>query len=762
MKRANIGVCMIVLLCISSVSGQQPQNAGSAAGIVPRLVRFAGSIKDAGGKPQTGVAGITFSFYAEEQGGTALWMETQNVQLDASGHYRVLLGATQPDGLPTQLFSSGEARWLGVQAGSEPEQSRVLLVAVPYALKAADAETLGGKPVSAFVMSGTTGQPGAQGAPGNAVSGNAKTQQPQTAITGGGKKNYIAKFTGASTIADSAIVENSGLVGIGTTTPEVPLEVETSTDNYSIVAYNGKAGGYGVSGDATDTTKINVGVVGTAMGPGGFGVQATSTGAGGYGVYAGAVDTTKANTGVQGFADGPGGSGVSGTASGTTTANFGVTGNADGPIGFGVSGSASGANGTGVSGTATNTSAYNFGVTGDAMGPGGTGVVGTAGDKTKANTGVAGGSNGPGGTGVFGNASDTSKANFGVSGAAGGPGGQGVTGQATGTTQTNFGVVGFASGVNGVGVYGTATDTTKYNIGVDGYAAGPGGEGVRGEATGTTAANYGVKGQADGPAGEGVVGVAIDTTQKNFGFVGFAAGPAGEGVEGNAINTSDADYGVAGFESGPGGAGLYGAGDTGVQGVAATGGSGIAGYFVGDVNISGNLSKGGGSFKIDHPLDPANKYLYHSFVESPDMMNVYNGNVVTNQRGVAIVTLPDYFEALNQDFRYQLTVIGQFAQAIVAKEINGNRFTIKTSKPGVKVSWQVTGIRHDAYADAHRVEVQVEKPPQEQGRYLHPELFGAPAEQAIGYVAPSVPTERPQQAEGDKVSSLKRTPVSLK
>jgi hypothetical protein len=155
----------------------------------------------------------------------------------------------------------------------------------------------------------------------------------------------------------------------------------------------------------------------------------------------------------------------------------------------------------------------------------------------------------------------------------------------------------------------------------------------------------------------------------------------------------------------------------------------------GNLSVTGTLSKGSGSFKIDHPLDPANKYLYHSFVESPDMMNVYNGNVVTNQRGVATVTLPDYFEALNRDFRYQLTVIGQFAQAIVAKEISGNQFTIKTSKPGVKVSWQVTGIRHDAYADAHRIQVEEEKPPQEQGHYLHPELFGATPEQAIGYHA---------------------------
>ncbi|MGO9650406.1 MAG: hypothetical protein ACLPOO_20430 [Terriglobales bacterium] len=158
---------------------------------------------------------------------------------------------------------------------------------------------------------------------------------------------------------------------------------------------------------------------------------------------------------------------------------------------------------------------------------------------------------------------------------------------------------------------------------------------------------------------------------------------------------------------------------------------------VGNLSVGGSLSKGSGSFKIDHPLDPANKYLYHSFVESPDMMDVYNGNVVTNKRGVAVVVLPDYFEALNRDFRYQLTVIGQFAQAMVAKEIRNGRFMIRTSKPGVKISWQVTGIRQDAYANAHRIQVEEGKAPPEQGRYLHPELFGAPPEQAIGFRAAS-------------------------
>jgi hypothetical protein len=166
---------------------------------------------------------------------------------------------------------------------------------------------------------------------------------------------------------------------------------------------------------------------------------------------------------------------------------------------------------------------------------------------------------------------------------------------------------------------------------------------------------------------------------------------------------------------------------------------------VNNLNVGGTLTKASGSFKIDHPLDPANKYLYHSFVESPDMMNIYNGNITTNKRGVAVVVMPDYFQALNCDFRYQLTPIGQFAQAIVAKEISHGRFTIKTSRPSVKVSWQVTGIRHDAYADAHRIQVEEEKPFEERGKYLHPELFGASPQQAIGYSVPP-PTAAPKSA----------------
>jgi hypothetical protein len=144
-------------------------------------------------------------------------------------------------------------------------------------------------------------------------------------------------------------------------------------------------------------------------------------------------------------------------------------------------------------------------------------------------------------------------------------------------------------------------------------------------------------------------------------------------------------------------------------------------------------------------LDPANKYLYHSFVESPDMMNVYNGNVTTDGSGRAIVTLPDWFQALNSDFRYQLTTIGQPAHAWVASKVNQNAFAIRTDKPNVEVSWQVTGIRQDAWANAHRIPVEVEKDKADQGRYLHPELFEHAGEPSIVETHHPRPKKRQQQ-----------------
>jgi hypothetical protein len=144
------------------------------------------------------------------------------------------------------------------------------------------------------------------------------------------------------------------------------------------------------------------------------------------------------------------------------------------------------------------------------------------------------------------------------------------------------------------------------------------------------------------------------------------------------------------------------------------------------------LSKAEGSFRIDHPLDPANKYLFHSFVESPDMMNVYNGNVVTDENCGATVELPEYFEVLNRDYRYQLCILGEkFARARISREIENNSFRIQTDKPNIKVSWQVTGIRQDAYARAHPIIPEVEKIGEEKGTYLHPKEHGKPGEMGL-------------------------------
>lgn len=191
----------------------------------------------------------------------------------------------------------------------------------------------------------------------------------------------------------------------------------------------------------------------------------------------------------------------------------------------------------------------------------------------------------------------------------------------------------------------------------------------------------------------------------------------GRGVEGSSV----------------GGIGVNGVGKTGVNGISQStssadaavrgisqfGGS-YAGDFWGTVRVTGMLTKGGGSFRIDHPLDPKNKYLSHSFVESPDMMNIYNGMIVTGTNGEAVVQLPSYFDALNRDFRYQLTVVGQFAQAIVLEKVKGNTFRIKTDKPNVEVSWQVTGIRKDKFAEENRIKVESEKPDGERGTLQNP------------------------------------------
>ncbi|MGA8489370.1 MAG: hypothetical protein WB711_03045 [Terriglobales bacterium] len=530
-----------LICCVLQVSAEQP----AANGIVPPVVKFGGVLTDVSGKPMTGTVGVTFALYKESQGGAALWVETQNVTLDKTGRYTVMLGSTSSEGLPADLFASGEARWLGVQMQGEAEQPRTVLMSVPYALKAADAETIGGLPPSAFVKAA---------APGSATTANA-SQLPSAQITGSGTANLVSKWISATKLGNSNIFDGPhGSVGIGTTSPGAKLDVDGTAR---------------VRGNATVNGSLGAGPI-----------TATSSSSGGTGVYA----------------------------------NAGSTGGSNGVIAIGA---------TGVAGyTTVNGSIALYGNGGSSTGS--NGVVGYGA------TGVAGNSTITGSYGTYGRGST------------------GVWGTSTGT------------GAN-VGVYGTGAT---------------GGTGVYGVGDA-----WGVLGESSSASGSG--------------------GGFGNSSTGDALFT----YNQSG---------------------------GYAAFFDGDVDVDGNLSKAAGSFKIDDPIDPANKYLYHSFVESPDMMNIYNGNATTDGQGSVVVPLPDWFETLNRDFRYQLTVIGQFSQAIVASKVANHQFTIKTDKPNVEVSWQVTGIRQDAWANAHRIPVEVAKAPADRGLYLHPELFGAPAEKNIG------------------------------
>ncbi|MBK9605958.1 MAG: hypothetical protein IPO58_05820 [Betaproteobacteria bacterium] len=280
----------------------------------------------------------------------------------------------------------------------------------------------------------------------------------------------------------------------------------------------------------------------------------------------------------------------------------------------------------------------------------------------------------------------------------------------------------------------TAIEGVSYTgIGVHGYTES--GKGIYGQAalsgdgvSGDSQSGRGIVGASQ--SGTGVYGTSSAASVINAGVYGAGGASGSIGVIGESSNGAT-PTGVYGVSSNATGFGVYARNNAATTGWALAAEGPRAANLAGDVQVLGTLSKGAGSFMIDHPLDPANKYLYHSFVESPDMKNIYDGNVTTDGTGHAEVALPDWFEALNRDFRYQLTVIGTFAQAIVAKKVAGNRFTIATSAPNVEVSWQVTGIRQDAYANKHRIPVEQEKPVSEQGTFLHPEAYGQPKERGL-------------------------------
>lgn len=285
-----------------------------------------------------------------------------------------------------------------------------------------------------------------------------------------------------------------------------------------------------------------------------------------------------------------------------------------------------------------------------------------------------------------------------------------------GKSDTDDGVVGIST--TDVGVIGSSDggDNSFAPFGVVGNC-GPG-TGVWGFSNSVR----GVTGVVD--SGTGVLGTAL---AEGTGVAGRS--PSGTGVNGTSsggivsagvFGTSSGGFisiGTAGISDSSTGIGIYGRG----------GEDGLAGLFDGSVTVNGFLTKSGGGFKIDHPLDPENKYLYHSFVEPPEMKNVYDGVVVLDNNGEYSVELSEWFEPLNCNFRYQLTSIGEPAPNLhVAQEIANNRFRIAGGKPGLKVSWQVTGIRKDLWAQAHPLTVEEEKLVEERGYYQSPNFTISP------------------------------------
>ncbi len=470
MKHRSVCTVVAVLSLLASMAAQTMSNSASqatsrstavatnaAAAQVPRLVKFSSTIPgfnaneaqaeaaardgvSAGSGAPTGavasvpskVVGMTFSLYSEQTGGVPLWSEVQNVQVDQAGHYTVQLGATQPEGLPVELFASAQAQWLGVRQEGQTEQPRVMMLSVPYALKAADAETFGGKPPSAYMSAPASAAGVAAG-----VSGIGSVQttngKSSPAVGGGGTTNYIPVWTSSSNLGSSVIYQSGDNIGIGTTSPPYSLSVKDSVNESAIVGQEASRQGVAIGGNATGT--------------GGIGVQGVSDSSVGFGVYGADISHAGSGVGVLGTTDSPTGVGVYGKGNSTTGANFGVEGETASPDGVAVGGSNSGTTGNAI------------GVSGESDSTSGIGVLGNAFAETGANFGVKGATVSTGGVGVYAVSNATSGTNYALETVENSPDGAAIfannastTGNAVGTaiaTQSSDGYAVLAVGING-------------------------------------------------------------------------------------------------------------------------------------------------------------------------------------------------------------------------------------------------------------------------------------------------------------------------
>jgi hypothetical protein len=710
---AVLAICIASWPAAGEVFAQSAQastdvSAGTAApASVPRMIRYSGTLVDSRGYSITTPVSVTFAIYAEQSGeGNALWQETQQISPNSKGGYTVLLGSASATGIPTEIFQAGETQWLAVKAEGEAEQARVLLVSVPYALKAGDAQTLGGLPATAFALAGAkTSAVDASGAQTIEPDSNANVTTP------GGTTGYLPVFTGGTTVADSILFSTSTGIGVG--------DVPNSTAVFDV---NGKSIWRGL---------LNVSRAGTATASTGYDSYPFLFQASSYN------SSTKAATlpefEMQAEPAGNNTAAPGGTfnllynANSGTLAETGLSFNGNGTINF--------AAGQTFPGTGTGDGTI-------------TGVT--------AGTGLTGG----GTTGVVTLNVDTTKVPL-LKSANTFTGNQTITGNLTTSGTFQAGTV-IATGnmigdTNVVSIGGMNADSEGSNAGTisPGLTFGAAsGEGISSDRTSSSGNQYGLDFYTDflarmsitqgGAVGIGTlspfsqleVDATASTVSDAFSGSGYyypdsAFGSNGtDGYGGDTDGTSEATGGNGGYFIGGGadtaadaGYGIYAEG-----GFGAKTGVQYSADFQNDILVDGNSVSDVSSTKIDHPSDPANKYLNHASVQSSEMMNIYSGNVTTDELGLATVPLPSWFEAENGDFRYQLTIIGRDAHAWVAQKVQEGKFQIATNATNVEVSWQITAVRQDAYAKAHPLVVEEMKPAREVGFYQHPELFGQPKE----------------------------------
>ncbi len=640
--------------------------AASAATTVPALVPYSGAALGMDGKALAGESSVTFQIYKEEAGGEPLWSESQMIAVDLTGHYRVQLGAASPNGLPQDLFATGEARWLEVQIAGQKPEPRALLASVPYAMKAADATTLGGLPVSAFALAGRTTVTSAAIAQAAGVTPDATSN----VTTSGGTSGYLPVFTGGSSIADSILFQNTLGIGIGDV-PNGMLDVNGKSifrGPLQVARIGNATSKAGVNSNPfsfyaqayNSSTKANVGPF--------FNLQAEPTG----------NNTSAPGATLHLLYD-------NGTA--TNPSESGFYFNANGTIHF--------ASGQTFPGTGSGS------ITGVTAGTGLTGG-GTSGNVTlNLNTGqipTLGGNNTFTGSNIF-NASLYENTDVNID-----------------NTNANSG--GISPGLR----FGSAS-----------------GEGMASQRVSGGDNQYGLD-------------LFTEYTRRisisEAGYVGIGTVSA-EGIELKVVGGAEAgqfennsSYDPAIFAGN-----LYTGGLTEV--LETYGENGVCTIDTNaDLDCEGTLTGSSKDFKIDHPLDPANKYLVHASVESSEMMNIYSGNVTTDELGVATVTLPDWFEAENGDFRYQLTSIGRDAHAWVAQKVQNGKFQIATNATNVEVSWQITAVRQDGYAKAHPLVAEQAKSVAERGLYRHPEAFGQPKEKGIAWAHRSTQVSQLNAAKG--------------